>query len=120
MGDAGVKYDDNLWMGDYVEEESDKFTAMITVKYDTVGQGLDISEFVALARGAHAIHLCSCCPRHMTGFYNLPQSTTIHKERYEMHTMDGERSFYKDGLLKLATMLNDGNYHLDLPIYLYN
>ena len=72
------KYEEELLVEDYVEEEvSEEFAAMITVEYDTMGQGLDGSEFVAVAKEAHTIHLDSCCTRHMTGFYNLAELVYI-------------------------------------------
>ena len=55
-GDDKVKYDEDLHAEDYMDNISNEFAAIITVEFDTMGQGLDVSEFVALAKEAHTIH----------------------------------------------------------------
>ena len=75
VDDDEVKYDKELHVEGSIEDISEEFAAMITVEFDTMGQGLDVSEFVALAKEAHTIHLDSCCTHHMTGFYNLAKPT---------------------------------------------
>ena len=97
------KYEEDLHVEDYVEEEvSEEFAAMITIEYDTVGQGFDISEVVALAKDAHTIHLDSCCTSHMTGFYNLAEATSC--VRQVLGALKGQKPAYSTemGVLQLG------------------
>ena len=74
VGDE-VTFDEQVHKEEYTEGVEEEYAAMITVEYDNNDTDLDVSEFVAMSKEAHTIHLDSCCTRHMTGFYNLSQPT---------------------------------------------
>ena len=102
---------------EYTEEVEEEYAAMITVENDNNDTDLDVSEFVAMSKEAHTIHLDSCCTRHMTGFYNLSQPTAC--VRKVMGALKGGKASYltEMGVLKLGDLSFAGALHIPGLLY---
>ena len=99
-----MTFDEQVHEEEYTEEAEEEYAAMITVEYESNDKDLDVSEFVAMSKEAHTIHLDSCCTRHMTGFYNLSQPTCTACVRKVMGVLKVGKASYSSlmGVLKLG------------------